>query len=135
MEIEISSRKNMEALLQKGIPVNTAIISFFDPVNKKNCLEYTPIAFEDKCAKFFMVGVHDIDLEVLPEYGLTFDSYLPEVTELATFIKEVHDAGMNIIANANTARAAVQPVPRQLESTFIKTALQFSRITDTTPIN
>lgn len=135
MEIEISSRKNMEALLQKGIPVNTAIISFFDPVNKKNCLEYTPIAFEGKCAKFFMVGVHDIDLEVLPEYGLTFDSYLPEVTELATFIKEVHDAGMNIIANANTARAAVQPVPRQLESTFIKTALQFSRITDTTPIN
>ena len=120
MEIEISSRKNMEALLQKGIPVNTAIISFFDPVNKKNCLEYTPIAFEGKCAKFFMVGVHDIDLEVLPEYGLTFDSYLPEVTELATFIKEVHDAGMNIICQCEYGQSRSAACAAAIREYFYK---------------
>ena len=50
-----------------------------------------------KCERLFRIGVHDIDIEILEDYGLTFDTYLPEANELAKFIiASVYD-GLDII--------------------------------------
>ena len=38
-----------------------------------------------------------IDIEVLPEYDLTFETYFTEVDELAEFIDEAYNKNMDII--------------------------------------
>lgn len=41
--------------------------------------------------------IHDIDIEILEDYGLTFETYFPEASELAEFIIKAENAGLNII--------------------------------------
>ena len=84
----------MNALIESGFPKNTAVISFYDPNDGQ---DYKPIDYEGICSHAFSVGIHDIDIEILGYYGLTYDTYFPEVTELANFIYSVVNAGMNII--------------------------------------
>ena len=44
-----------------------------------------------------MVGIHDIDIEILGDYGLTYDTYFPEVSSLAAFICSAIEDGLDII--------------------------------------
>ena len=97
MNIEICSRKAMEQRLQKGPLKNTAVISFYDPPSPRTPKDYTPLDYSHRCTRVLAVGVHDIDLEVLPEYGLTFETYFPEAEVLARFIKEAARKGLDII--------------------------------------
>lgn len=41
--------------------------------------------------------IHDIDIEILEDYGLTFETYFPEVNELAEFIIKAEKDGFDII--------------------------------------
>ena len=97
MKIEICSREAMEKRLQEGPLKNTAVISFFDPPSSRTPENYAPIDYTDMCDIVFSVGVHDIDIEILPEYGLTIDTYLPEADALAKFIKLACTDNMDII--------------------------------------
>lgn len=97
MKIEIYSRKAMEKQLQEGPLENTAVISFYDPPSSRTPKDYTPLDYSGKYDFVFPVGVHDIDIEILSEYGLTFETYLPEADDLAAFIKIVCAEGMDII--------------------------------------
>ena len=42
-------------------------------------------------------AVHDIDLSVLPEYGLNYNTYFTEASDLAEFIFEAYQDGLDII--------------------------------------
>ena len=97
MKIEIYSREAMEKRLQAGPLKNTAVISFYDPPTSRTPVDYKPLDYTGQCDFVFPVGVHDIDIEILPEYGLTFDTYLQEADRLAAFIKIVCSDGMDII--------------------------------------
>lgn len=97
MKIEIYSRATMEKRLQKGPLENTAVISFYDPPSSRTPTDYAPVDYTDMCDVVFPVGVHDIDIEILPEYGLTIDTYLPEADALAKFIKLACADNMDII--------------------------------------
>ena len=97
MKIEIYSRQAMEKRLLEGPLKNTAVISFYDPPSSRTPNDYAPLDYRGKCDFVFPIGVHDIDIEVLPEYGLTFDTYLPEAANLAAFIKIICAEGMDII--------------------------------------
>ena len=97
MKIEIYSRSAMEKRLQEGSLKNTAVISFYDPPSSRTPKDYAPLNYGDRCDLLFSVGVHDIDIETLPEYGLTFDTYLPEAYDLAAFIKIACADGRDII--------------------------------------
>lgn len=97
MKIEIYSRVAMEKRLQEGPLKNTAVISFYDPPSSRTSKDYAPLDYGDRCNLLFPVGVHDIDIDILPEYSLTFDTYLPEVYDLAAFIKTACADGMDII--------------------------------------
>ena len=97
MKIEIYSREAMEKRLQKGPLKNTAVISFYDPPSSRTPADYAPVDYTDMCDVVFPVDEFDIDIEVLPEYGLTFDTYLPSAPNLAKFIKFACADNMDII--------------------------------------
>ena len=56
-----------------------------------------PVIFREKVKHIFKVEIHDIDLSVLPEFGLTYETYFPEADSLAKFILDMKNAGMDII--------------------------------------
>ena len=95
-KIEILSRKQAEQRIVSKTLDNTAVISFYDPLDKRE-REYRPMDYRTACCRVLMIGVHDIDMETLPEFGLTFESYFPEAKELARFIKKAVRDGLDII--------------------------------------
>ena len=94
-KIEILSKKQAEQRIATGYLSYTAVISFYDP--KLNGYGDEPICYDSFCDRVFYVTVHDIDMESLPEFGLTFDTYFPEAHSLAIFIKHAIIDGYNII--------------------------------------
>ena len=45
----------------------------------------------------FKIGIHDIDIEILGDYGLTYETYFPEANQLADFILTAEKQGLDII--------------------------------------
>lgn len=97
MKVSIYSRKAVEELLQSDFPKNTAVISFYDPPNIRTGEISNPVDYKGKPERLFTVAVHDIDIDILKDYGLTSDTYFPEVNSLAEYIKQAHDDGLDII--------------------------------------
>ena len=86
LKISIYSRKSIEKLLEKDFPENAVVISFYDPPGKFRDAEYRPVDYSAKTNCVFQAALHDIDLAVLPKYHLTYETYFPEVDDLAEFI-------------------------------------------------
>lgn len=98
MKIQIFSRCQIEELLREGFPEKTAVISFYDPETSLFIAEdYSPVDYKEKTDRLFQVPLHDIDLSVLPEYGLTYETYFPEADALAEFIYSAKADGYDII--------------------------------------
>lgn len=97
MKVQIYSRKAIEELLQSGFPENTAVISFYDPPSKRTGEVFKPVDYKGKAERIFTIPIHDIDIEILEDYGLTFDTYFPEVNSLAEYIHQAHKDGLDII--------------------------------------
>lgn len=97
MKVEIYSRKAIEALLQNGFPKKVAVISFYDPPSKRTGKALPPVNYSGKAERIFTVPIFDIDIEILKDYGLTFDTYFPEVDSLAGYIHNAHRDGLDII--------------------------------------
>lgn len=97
MNVTIYSRKRMEELLKKGFPPKTAVISFYDPQGSFRDKDYKPVDYMGQAERLFQVCIHDIDLSVLSDYGLTYDTYFPESNRLAEFIYNAKNDGMDII--------------------------------------
>ena len=97
MEVKIYSRKAVEELLQGEFPKNTAVISFYDPPSKRTGEVFKPVDYKGKPESVFYVSIHDIDIEILSDYGLTFDTYFTEVTELAKYIYKAKEKSLDII--------------------------------------
>ena len=95
MEVSIYSRKTAEQLLRMGFPSNTAVISFYDPPSSVQA--EAPVDYSGKADRVFQIAVHDIDLSVLPDYGMTYDTYFPEANDLARFIYTAKADGLDII--------------------------------------
>lgn len=49
------------------------------------------------CENVFYVEIHDIGIEILSDYGLTFDTYFPEAHSLAKFIVKALNENQTII--------------------------------------
>ena len=96
-KITIMSRKAIEELIMDGFPDNVAVISFFDPKSKRTPKDYVPIDYTGVCDRVFLVAIHDIDIEILPDFGLTFETYFPEAPALARYIIEIVSGGYDII--------------------------------------
>ena len=97
MKVSIYSREAIEAMLQNGIPANTAIISFYDPQTTRTPKGYEPVDYSGIDNPVMQIALHDIDLEILGEYGLTYDTYFPEAQALAAFICQANADGNDIL--------------------------------------
>lgn len=120
MKVEIYSREEMEKRLKEGSLDNTAVISFFDPPSSRTQKGYAPLDYGDKCLVLFQVGVYDIDLEVLPEYGLTFDMYFPEAKCLALFIKTAVEDRLDIICQCEYGQSRSAACAAAIREYFCK---------------
>lgn len=130
MDVKIYSREAIEVLLQNNFPANTAVISFYDPPSKRTPKDYHPVDYSGKCSRVFYVSVHDIDIEILDDYGLTFDTYFPQKDELAQFIYEAKKTVWILYVNVNTDKAEAQLVRLQLKNIFTKQVFGYLLITD-----
>ena len=99
MKVNIHSRSSIGELIQNGFPENTAVISFFTP--NKDKLKENPVNYQGICDKVFYIGVPDIDIEILADYGYTCESYLAEADELAKFILEAKLNDLDIICQCD----------------------------------
>lgn len=97
MNVSIYSRKAIQKRIDDDFPANTAVISFYDPKDSKGYENITPMDYRERCKKIFYVCIHDIDIEVLEDFGLTFETYFPEVDELADFILQAKKDGLDIL--------------------------------------
>ena len=61
MKVDIYSRKAIEKLLQNDFPKNVAVISFYDPVNRRTGERDKPVDYSLKTGRVFPVAIHDID--------------------------------------------------------------------------
>lgn len=87
MKVTVCSREEIEAMMTADdFPQNTAVISFCDPELKHAASDYTRVDFSGACDNVFYCEVDDLDLDSLPEKGYTYESFFPEVKELAAFI-------------------------------------------------
>lgn len=98
MKVTIFSRKEIEKLIQSGFPKKTAVISFYDPETfyHRNS-DYKPVDYGGRAERILQIPLHDIDLSVLPEFGLTYDTYFPEADRLAEFIYSAKKDGFDIL--------------------------------------
>lgn len=96
-KIEIMSREMVEKLIAEEFPDNVAVISFYDPKTKRTPKDYTPVDYTNVCSRVFPVAIHDIDIEILSDFGLTFETYFPEANDLAHYIIKSVSEGYDII--------------------------------------
>lgn len=96
MEVSIYSRKAIKELIDKGFPQNTAVISFYTPKSKRDYKE-SRVDYSGVCGRVFYVGIPDIDIEILDDYGYTYETYLAEADELAKFIYKARAEGLDIV--------------------------------------
>lgn len=97
MDVRICSRTEIEKLLKIDFPQNTAVISFYDPPGGLGNKQLPAVNYQNKAERLFQVPIYDIDLSVLPKYGLNYDTYFPEADSLAEFIFKTRQDGLDII--------------------------------------
>ena len=100
MKINIHSRSSIGELIQKGFPKKTAVISFYTPKSKREHAE-SRVNYSGVCDRVFYVGIPDIDIEILGDYGYTYEIYLAEADELASFICKAKTDGLDIICQCD----------------------------------
>lgn len=105
MNVSIYSRKAIEQLLSANFPNNVAVISFCDPVDCCKSVIHTPVDYTGKTDRVVHVAIHDIDLSVLPEFGLTYETYFPEADSVAEFIYSAKRDGMDIICQCEYGKS------------------------------
>ena len=100
MKINIHSRSSIGELIQKGFPKKTAVISFYTTKSKREYAE-SRVNYSGVCDRVFYVGIPDIDIEILGDYGYTYETYLAEADELASFICKAKTDGLDIICQCD----------------------------------
>lgn len=122
MKISIYSKSEIEKLIEDGFPENTAVISFYDPAGIRSENE-KPVDYKGKAEMLFQVAVYDIDITVLKDYGLTYDTYLPEADELAKFIKTAYDKGLDIICQCQYGQSRSAACAAAIEEYYNKNGI------------
>ena len=92
MKVEIYSREAIKQLMNSQFPQNTAVISFCSPRKTRRAQEVRV---------YFNVMIPDIDIEILGDFGYTYETYLSEADRLAQFIYKARSEGRDIICQCD----------------------------------
>ena len=123
-KIEIMSRKAVEELIADGFPENTAVVSFYDPKSKRTPIDYSPVDYPKVCKRIFYVPIHDIDIEILSDFGLSFDTYFPEADELAKYIIKNVAEGYNIICQCEYGQSRSAACAAAIKEYYEKSGIE-----------
>ena len=123
MKVFIYSRKAIKKILQSGFPNNAVVISFYDPPNIMTGEITKPLNFNGIAKRVFTISIHDIDLEILEDYGLSVDTYFPEVNNLAEFIYEAYKNGLDIICQCEYGQSRSAACAAAILEHFYKTGI------------
>lgn len=124
MTVSVYSKKAIEGLLQEGFPDNVAVISFYDPPTRRGAdKDYQPVDYSGKTDRVFQVAVHDIDLGILEEYHLTYETYFTEADELAEFIYAAKADGLDIICQCEYGQSRSAGCAAAILEHFYKTGI------------
>ncbi|MDE5621262.1 MAG: hypothetical protein K2I80_12245 [Ruminococcus sp.] len=98
MNVLIYSRNEIEEIIDSGkFLENTAVISFYDPKIKRIDRNYSHSDYRGVCENVFYSELDDLDLDCMKEKGYTYNTYFPEADEIAEFVYNVYNNGMDII--------------------------------------
>ena len=100
MKVEIYSREAIMKLMEGEFPQKTAVISFYSPRRMRKAEEMR-VYFHNECDRVLSIMIPDIDIEILSDYGYTYETYLSEADELAEFICKAKDDGYDIICQCD----------------------------------
>lgn len=102
MKVSIYSRREIEKIIESGeFPENTVVISYYDPNAHKIDKNYMPVDYNKVCSNVFSVGFDDIDIDYLGKQGYTYDTYFKESVDMAEFIYNAYNNGMDIICQCD----------------------------------
>lgn len=102
MKISIFSRKEIQEIIKSGrFPENTVVISYYDPNAHKIDKDYDPVDYSGVCDNVFSLGFDDIDINYLEQQGYTYETYFPESVDIAEFIYNAYNNGMDIICQCD----------------------------------
>lgn len=98
MKVFVYSREEVEKLIEKTPYLEkTAVISFYDPAPHYNGPDYKPVDYAGKTDKILYIPLRDIDLETLPQYGMSYTTYFPETEQAARFIYDAWSEEYSIL--------------------------------------
>lgn len=123
MKVEIYSRKAIQELLDINFPKHTAVISFYDPPESFQNKSYRPVDYMGRAERLFQVAIIDIDLAVLPDFGLSYETYFPEADKLAEFIFQAKNDGLDIICQCEYGESRSSGCAAAILEYFFKTGI------------
>ena len=124
MKATILSRKEARRMIEEGFPENAAVISFYDPKSRRTPMDYEPLSYKGICDRVFYVGIHDIDIEILGDYGLTFETYFPEAPALADFIRRAAEDGCQIICQCEYGQSRSAACAAAIKEYYDKSGIE-----------
>ena len=124
MKAAILSRKEARRMIEDGFPENAAVISFYDPKSRRTPIDYKPLSYDGICDRVFYVGIHDIDIEILGDYGLSFETYFPEAPALADFIRRAAEDGCQIICQCEYGQSRSAACAAAIKEYYDKSGIE-----------
>ena len=101
MKVEIYSYDAMlKRLDTKSFPENTAVISFCSPRHAKRATQLH-MFLSSFCNDTYRVVIPDIDIEILEQYGYTYETYLSCADEIAEFVYRAYESGKDIVCQCD----------------------------------
>lgn len=124
MKVLIYSRKEIEEIIKSGnFPVHTAVISYYDPELKKIDKDYAPVDYSGVCENVLTVGFEDIDIDYLEKNGYTYETYFTESKEIAEFIYNACNNGMDIICQCEYGQSRSAGTAAAIMEHFYKSGI------------
>ena len=100
MQVSIFSRRDIETLINGDFPANTAVVSFHSPASMK-AADYAPVDYKGRPERLMYVCAPDLDIDALPRFGLSYETFMPDADALAEFIHQAAAEGLDIICQCD----------------------------------
>ena len=100
MQVSVFSRKAIGELIAGDFPANTAVISFYSPASMK-AADYARVDYKGCPERLMYVCAPDLDIDALPRFGLSYETFMPDADALALFIHRAVADGLDIICQCD----------------------------------
>lgn len=124
MKISIFSRKEIQKLMDSDdFPENTAVISYYNSKMRQLNREYCPVNYSGFCDNVLYCEVDDLDYDYLKEKNFTYDTFFPESADVAKFVYDAYNNGMDIICQCDYGQSRSAATAAAIAEHFYKNGI------------